>query len=134
MGLLSALAHCHAAGFLHQDVKPGNMLLTNTGTVKLADFGLAAQVTTPHAWLFHQVVTLCYRAPELLLGARRHCAGVDMWAAGCILGELLLGRILFETTSEIGQLSKHIEFCGAPTVATWPVSCPAVWCCAYVVV
>jgi cyclin-dependent kinase 7 len=99
--LLRGLAAVHAARFMHRDVKPENVLLTRGGELKLADFGHAAPFpAAPDGGggsggaaarpLFHQVVTLWYRAPELLCRAKCHGPGVDMWAAGCVLGELLL--------------------------------------------
>ncbi|XP_035748680.1 cyclin-dependent kinase 7 isoform X6 [Egretta garzetta] len=73
-----------------EDLKPNNLLLDENGVLKLADFGLAKSFGSPNRVYTHQVVTRWYRAPELLFGARMYGVGVDMWAVGCILAELLL--------------------------------------------
>ncbi len=106
-----------------QDLKPSNLLLDARGCLKLADFGLAVQLDTPEPYLFHQVVTLQCRAPELLLGARYHGRGVDLWAVGCILADMLCGAALFDKESEIQQLMAIVKALGSPSVATWPVRC-----------
>ncbi len=92
--LLRGVGAMHAARFMHRDIKPENVLVARGGELKLADFGLAAPFPAVPGGaarpLFHRVVTLWYRAPELLCRAKSHGPAVDMWAAGCVLGELLL--------------------------------------------
>jgi serine/threonine protein kinase len=83
---------CVTAGYLHRDLKPGNLLLAADGTLKLADFGLACSREGDAVVDMPAVATRWYRAPELLLSARAHSAAVDMWAVGCILAELLGAR------------------------------------------
>ena len=108
-------------GNVYQDVKPGNLLFTADGTLKLTDFGLAVSLSTPDEFLFHQVVTLRWRAPELLMGCRSHGRGVDLWSVGCIFAELLQAKPLFDEASELGMLVRIVKVLGAPTIAAWPV-------------
>uniref|UniRef100_A0A8C1R0E2 [RNA-polymerase]-subunit kinase n=1 Tax=Cyprinus carpio TaxID=7962 RepID=A0A8C1R0E2_CYPCA len=85
------IEYCHQRRCLKlNDLKPNNLLLDENGVLKLADFGLAKAFGSPNRVYTHQVVTRWYRAPELLFGARMYGVGVDMWAVGCILAELLL--------------------------------------------
>jgi cyclin-dependent kinase 12/13 len=91
--LFEALNYCHRNGILHRDLKPSNILLNPRGEVKLADFGLSRPYDGRKNYT-NRVVTLWYRAPELLLGSQRYGPGIDMWSAGCILGELLLNQPL----------------------------------------
>ncbi len=106
---------------LDQDVKPGNLLFREDGVLKLTDFGLAVHLSTPDEFLFHQVVTLRWRAPELLMGCRTHGVGVDLWAVGCVFAELLCGAPLFDEASELGMLVRIVKVLGSPSIATWPV-------------
>uniref|UniRef100_A0A8C6AB78 Cyclin-dependent kinase 7 n=1 Tax=Marmota marmota marmota TaxID=9994 RepID=A0A8C6AB78_MARMA len=97
IGLLDAFGHKSNISLVFdfmetdlEDLKPNNLLLDENGVLKLADFGLAKSFGSPNRAYTHQVVTRWYRAPELLFGARMYGVGVDMWAVGCILAELLL--------------------------------------------
>ncbi|KAK5131004.1 hypothetical protein LTR08_001417 [Meristemomyces frigidus] len=117
----SALEFLHARCILHRDLKTSNILLNNRGELKLADFGMARFVGDPAPPnLTPLVVTLWYRAPELLLGATAYDGGVDMWSLGCVFGELLLRRPLLQGKNEVDQLSKIFLLTGPPTPQTWP--------------
>ena len=136
--LLSAVSHLHANGVMHRDIKLSNLLLSSAGELRLCDFGLAREHYGPmtssgagavdrHGNLYDgtgkytpRVVTLWYRAPELLLGATRYGLGVDMWSIGCVLGELLLNRPLLPADSEPKQLILICELLGTPSKQIWP--------------
>ncbi|CAI0428593.1 unnamed protein product [Linum tenue] len=91
--LLLGLQHCHERGILHRDIKGSNLLIDRDGTLKIADFGLANFfVPKPKRPLTTRVVTLWYRAPELLLGATDYGVGIDLWSVGCLLAEMFVGR------------------------------------------
>ncbi|CAG8756698.1 2551_t:CDS:2, partial [Acaulospora morrowiae] len=115
--------YCHSHGILHRDLKPQNLLIDSTETLKLADFGLArVHPGRPSSGrpLTHEVVTLWYRAPELLLGSPFYSTEVDMWSVGCIFGELLTSFALFPGESEIDQLFKIFWVLGTPNEKLWP--------------
>lgn len=86
----------------------------------LADFGLARYFGLPSRAMTPRVVTLWYRAPELLLGSETQTTAIDMWAVGCILGELLGHKPLMPGTTEIAQLEMVIDLLGTPSEAIWP--------------
>lgn len=104
----------------HKDLKPNNLLVTASGVVKIADFGLAISFGSPSREYTSQVVTIWYRAPELLYGAKAYGPGVDMWAMGCILAELELRTPLLPGENDLDQLSKIFHLCGTPTGESWP--------------
>ncbi|OVA15039.1 Protein kinase domain [Macleaya cordata] len=118
--LLSGLEHCHTQGVLHRDIKGSNLLLDNTGMLKMADFGLASFFDPNHKQpMTSRVVTLWYRPPELLLGATDYGVGVDLWSAGCILAELLAGKPIMPGRTEVEQLHKIFKLCGSPSDEYW---------------
>uniref|UniRef100_A0A7N8YEG2 Cyclin-dependent kinase 7 n=1 Tax=Mastacembelus armatus TaxID=205130 RepID=A0A7N8YEG2_9TELE len=117
---LQGLEYMHQHWILHRDLKPNNLLLDGNGVLKLADFGLAKAFGSPNRVYTHQVVTRWYRSPELLFGARMYGVGVDMWAVGCILAELLLRIPFLAGDSDLEQLTKIFEALGTPTEETWP--------------
>ena len=119
--LLGAVAAMHEQWILHRDLKTSNLLMTNNGQIRVADFGLARRLGSPPIGnLTKVVVTLWYRSPELLLGATEYSWAVDMWSVGCIFAELLTGKPLFPGTSEIDQLDKIFNVLGMPTERIWP--------------
>ena len=123
--LFSAMAHLHGNHVLHRDLKLSNLLYSDRGELKLCDFGLARTAECLDPWRDEaaytpKVVTLWYRAPELLLGARRYGAAVDVWSLGCVLGELLLRRPLMPAPTELKQLEAMCDLLGAPNERIWP--------------
>ncbi|KIY45401.1 Pkinase-domain-containing protein [Fistulina hepatica ATCC 64428] len=120
--LLSAVAYCHERWILHRDLKTSNLLMNNRGTIKVADFGLARRYGDPVGvgGMTQLVVTLWYRAPEILLGAKTYSTAVDMWSVGCIFAELLHKEPLFQAKGELEMLSMIFKLLGPPTTNTWP--------------
>lgn len=104
--LLSAVALLHENWIIHRDLKTSNLLMNNRGQIKVADFGLARKYGSPLGSMTQLVVTLWYRAPELLLGAKEYSTAVDMWSIGCIFGELVNKEPLLPGRTEIDQLQK----------------------------
>jgi len=112
--LLDGLDFCHLRRIIHRDLKPQNLLITNDGILKIADFGLARAFTLPIPKYTHEVVTVWYRAPEILLGQAEYALPVDIWSSGCILGEMATGAALFMGDSEIDTLFKIFQKLGTP--------------------
>ncbi|ORX67343.1 Pkinase-domain-containing protein [Anaeromyces robustus] len=118
--LLSAVALLHSYWIIHRDLKTSNILMNNKGQIKLADFGLARRFGSSMNRLTPLVVTLWYRAPELLLGEKNYTKAIDMWSVGCIFAELINKAPLFPGTTEIEQLSKIFKLLGTPNEKIWP--------------
>jgi len=119
--LMLGIAYCHANRVVHRDLKPQNILIDpKTGSVKLADFGLARAFGLPIKTYTHEVVTLWYRAPEILLGQRQYSTPVDIWSIGCIFVEMAMRKPLFAGDSEIDQLFKIFKVMGTPKDSVWP--------------
>uniref|UniRef100_A0A7E4UM17 cyclin-dependent kinase n=1 Tax=Panagrellus redivivus TaxID=6233 RepID=A0A7E4UM17_PANRE len=118
--LLNGLAYCHSHRVVHRDLKPQNLLVTNDGVIKLADFGLARAFSIPSRCYTHEVVTMWYRAPEVLLGTKMYSTGIDMWSLGCIFAECVKSDPLFDGDCEIDQLYKIFQLLGTPDDTTWP--------------
>ncbi|KAL5966605.1 Cyclin-dependent kinase 1, partial [Taenia solium] len=119
--MLQALCYCHIRRVIHRDLKPQNVLVdVSRSVVKLADFGLARSIGYPLRTLTHEIATLWYRSPEILLGEAVYCCGVDMWSMGCVFAEMATGDPLFCGDSEIDQLLQIFRVMGIPTEASWP--------------
>eukprot|EP00956_Cyclotella_meneghiniana_P024740 scaffold50091_cov62-Cyclotella_meneghiniana.AAC.1 len=134
MQLLGVLEYMHERKFVHRDLKSSNLLITKNFQVKLADFGLARCLDDGNPRMLsdakdrdysnegeftNKVITLWYRPPELLLGETRYTTAVDIWSAGCILAEILLGRPIFTGKTEMDQLKLIFDLIGTPTDKTW---------------
>eukprot|EP00961_Rhodomonas_salina_P180871 2441221-Rhodomonas_salina.1 len=118
--MLSGIAFCHSHRVLHRDLKPQNLLIDRNGILKLADFGLARAFGIPVRTYTHEVVTLWYRAPEILLGSKHYSTPVDLWSIGCIFAELVMRRPLFPGDSEIDELFRIFRVFGTPNEELWP--------------
>ncbi|OWK52115.1 Cyclin-dependent kinase 3 [Lonchura striata] len=118
--LLQGVSFCHSHRVIHRDLKPQNLLINEAGAIKLADFGLARAFGVPLRTYTHEVVTLWYRAPEILLGCRYYSTPVDIWSIGCIFAEMMTRKALFAGDSEIDQLFQIFRTLGTPTEVTWP--------------
>lgn len=119
--ILQSLVFLHSNRIFHRDLKPQNLLISDDGqTVKLADFGLARAFGTPIKTYTHEVVTLWYRCPEILLSQKHYSLGVDLWSTGCIFAEMAQKRPLFMGDSEIDQIFKIFKILGTPNENNWP--------------
>uniref|UniRef100_A0A8C4RIR0 Cyclin-dependent kinase 1 n=1 Tax=Erpetoichthys calabaricus TaxID=27687 RepID=A0A8C4RIR0_ERPCA len=118
--ICQGIVFCHSRRVLHRDLKPQNLLIDNKGVIKLADFGLARAFGIPVRVYTHEVVTLWYRAPEVLLGSARYSTPVDVWSIGTIFAELATKKPLFHGDSEIDQLFRIFRTLGTPNNDVWP--------------
>lgn len=117
---LRGMAFCHSLGIMHRDMKPQNLLVDRSGTLKIADFGLARAYIVPIREYTHEVVTLWYRAPEILLGQRSYSPAVDIWSIGAIFAEMVNKRPLWPGDSEIDELFRIFRTLGTPDESVWP--------------
>ncbi|CAH2352259.1 serine/threonine-protein kinase Ssn3p [[Candida] railenensis] len=134
--ILNGVLFLHKNWIFHRDLKPANIMVTSNGVVKIGDLGLARKFNNPLQSLYtgdKVVVTIWYRAPELLLGTRNYTPSIDLWAVGCILAELLSLRPIFKGEEakmdinnkksvpfQTNQFQKIVEILGTPTPEQWP--------------
>uniref|UniRef100_A0A8C6TDX1 mitogen-activated protein kinase n=1 Tax=Neogobius melanostomus TaxID=47308 RepID=A0A8C6TDX1_9GOBI len=110
--MLRGLKYIHSAGIIHRDLKPGNLAINPDCELKILDFGLARQTD---AEMTGYVVTRWYRAPEVILNWMHYTQTVDIWSAGCIMAEMLLGKPLFKGNDHLDQLREIMKITGTPT-------------------
>jgi len=114
-------AHLHRHGVMHRDLKPQNLLVDKAkNVIKVADLGLGRAFSVPVKSYTHEIVTLWYRAPEVLLGGSHYSTPVDIWSVGCIFAELARKQPLFPGDSELQQLLHVFKLLGTPSEETWP--------------
>eukprot|EP01108_Squamamoeba_japonica_P005199 TRINITY_DN4089_c0_g1_i2.p1 TRINITY_DN4089_c0_g1~~TRINITY_DN4089_c0_g1_i2.p1 ORF type:complete len:376 (+),score=167.07 TRINITY_DN4089_c0_g1_i2:154-1281(+) len=118
--LINGVGYCHQLRVLHRDLKPQNLLINRKGELKLADFGLARAFGIPVRSYSHEVVTLWYRAPDVLMGSRKYSTPIDIWSAGLIFAEMATGRPLFPGNNVQDELLRIFKAFGTPTEETWP--------------
>jgi serine/threonine protein kinase len=114
--LLEGVFYMHKNKILHRDIKTANILVTKDNVIKIADWGLARSYNTSeqsHKYT-NPVVTLWYRAPELLLGLREYGFAIDMWSVGCVFAEMKCKGPIFKGKDEVDQLSLIYQLCGSP--------------------
>jgi cyclin-dependent kinase len=118
--LLSGLEYCHMRRIVHRDLKPQNLLIEEASLrLKIADFGLARAFTCPMPKYTHEVVTVWYRSPEILLGSELYALPVDMWSTGCIVAEMASLTPLFPGDSEIDTIFRIFRKLGTPSPEVW---------------
>jgi cyclin-dependent kinase len=118
--LTRGIAHCHEHRVLHRDLKPQNLLINREGELKLADFGLARAFGIPVRDYTHEVVTLWYRPPDVLMGSKKYSTPVDVWSIGCIFAEMHNGKPLFPGQKPEDQLDLLFKALGTPSESSFP--------------
>ncbi|KNC56357.1 CMGC/CDK protein kinase [Thecamonas trahens ATCC 50062] len=123
--LACALSTCHERRIVHCDIKPANALAFASGGVKVSDFGLAKRIPIAHGYDVYdrarqRLVSLWYRAPELVLRFQHYTPKIDVWALGCTMAQLILGTPLFRAKTEEVLISNIVDILGTPDTSDWP--------------
>ena len=119
--IIKALKYLHSLNYLHRDIKPDNILISNEGKIILTDFDLCRlESKGKDDPLTRTAVTLYYRAPEIFFGESFYTNKIDIWSIGCVFAELVIGQVLFKGNNELSTLSKIIEIIGCPNEENWP--------------
>lgn len=124
--LLTGLNFLHSKGVIHRDLKPANIMVDSWANLKITDFGLSISEDNIYYDIYdfcgydtHQIQTLWYRAPEILLGIEKYSAAIDVWSAGCIVAEIFDMGFLFPGDCEIDQLYQIFRVKGTPYNEDW---------------
>jgi serine/threonine protein kinase len=121
MQLCRGVDYLHSNRIIHRDLKPQNLLITSQGSrLKIADYGLARAYSIPMPKYTHEVITVWYRCPEILLGISKYSIAVDFWSVGCIIAEMANSVPLFPGDSEIDTIFRIFRKLGTPDEITWP--------------
>ena len=118
--ILDGVAYCHSKKIIHRDLKPQNILVDKNLKIKIGDFGLSRKLGFEKRPYTQEVLSLWYRAPELLLGSNVYNESIDIWSIGCIFAFMVLRQNLFEGTNEIDQLNKIFQLFGTPNFSEIP--------------
>lgn len=115
--IMKALKYLHSANVVHRDIKPENLLVNTKSELRITDFGLTRVIDDPYAPDLQNeaILTRWYRAPEVLLNMRNYGSPIDIWSVGCVLAEMMLGKVLFQGQSNLNMLTLMIDLLGSPT-------------------
>ena len=117
--IIKGLNYLHKKKIIHRDLKPQNLLINSENKIKICDFGLARGYGVPVKTYTNEVVTLWYRPPDILLGNKIYDISCDIWSAGCIFAEMLLGHPLFSGKNESEQCEQIFHLIGTPDEDTF---------------